>query len=115
MVCSGALSAAVNNLSSLLGVVSPIAWAWVYSFFDKGNPSAKALAAGAKQNHWLFRWGKGGHLFIAAGVLLLALGVLHTSPKSVMFLDDADEKKDKDAPTPTKGEDGFQKPVPAAE
>ena len=31
----GALSAAVNNLSSLLGVVSPIVWAWTYSFFDK--------------------------------------------------------------------------------
>ena len=88
----GALSAAVNNLSSLLGVVSPIAWAWTYSFFDKGNPSAKALAAGARQNHWLFRWGKGGHLFIAAALLLLSAGVLHTAPKREMYLDEEDDK-----------------------
>ena len=37
-----------------------------YSFFDKWNPSAKALAVGAKQNHWLFRCGTGGRRGCAA-------------------------------------------------
>ena len=66
-------------------------WANLTPFSLKGSPSAKALASGAKPAFWLFRWGKGGHLFIAGGILLLALGVLQTSPKRVMFLDVEDK------------------------
>ena len=73
----GALSAAVSNLSSLLGIAFPLVWSGLYSFFGAGR-GRKLLGAG-------------GHWFIAGAFLLTASAVLRTSNPKDMYLNIADE------------------------
>ena len=77
----GALSAAVSNLSSLLGIVGPIAWAWLYSKFGGAGGVARRVG------------GKGGHWFIAAAIMMLASGTLASAPKDEMYLDVPDDSE----------------------
>lgn len=69
-----------------------------YSFFDKGSPSARALATGAVPSVWFLRWGKGGHLFIAGGLLVACMVVLRSAPPGVLFLEDQGKAKGKSSP-----------------
>lgn len=74
----GALSSAFDVMVKLAQVPAGLCWAALFSLFANAKPGSFAAKVGP-----------GGHMIVAAGVRLLALGLVRCIPEDELSLDEA--------------------------
>eukprot|EP01051_Picozoa_sp_SAG22_P002142 SAG22_NODE_94_length_20824_cov_230.693718_3_plen_89_part_00 len=67
----------------MCGVLSPLMWGSLYSFFSSTTATPKTAALQALKRIG----GRGGHMVLAAAVLVVAYCILKTTRKESLFLE----------------------------
>jgi hypothetical protein len=88
----GELNGAYAGLGTITGIFSALLWGALYQFFLKGAESGKGP-------RWL-RWGKGGHFFVAAGVMALVFAAMRGADPATLFLEEEEAAVEAPGPGP---------------